>query len=117
VADHDEVVDLRPLADPGRLERPAIDRAVGADLDVVADLQAPGVGDLLVPAVEEPVFEAVSAQDGPGVDLDPLAQEYALVEDGVRVQGRALAPTLQRLPTATPGPIVTPSPMTASSPM
>ena len=39
VADHDEVVDLRPLADPGRLERGAVDRAVGADLDVVADLE------------------------------------------------------------------------------
>src|SRR5579883_1296969 len=37
VADHDEVVDLRPLADPGRLERRAVDRAIGPDLDVVAD--------------------------------------------------------------------------------
>src|SRR5262249_43729079 len=52
VADHDQVVDLGPLADPRGLERGAVDRAVRADLDIVTDLEAAGVGDLDVLALD-----------------------------------------------------------------
>ena len=74
VADHDEVVDLRPLADPGGLEGGAVDRAVRADLDVVADLDPAGLRDLDVPAVDHAVAEPVAAEHRPGVDLDPVAE-------------------------------------------
>jgi hypothetical protein len=37
VADDDELIDLRPLADDGAAQRRALDRAARADLDVVLD--------------------------------------------------------------------------------
>ena len=74
VADHDQVVDLGPLADPRGLEGGAVDRAVGADLDVVLDLEPAGMRDLHVPAVDLAVAESVAAEHAAGVDLDPVAE-------------------------------------------
>ena len=76
VADHDEVIDLGPLADPGGLEGGAVDRAVRADLDVVVDFEPAGMRDLDVAAVDLAVAEAIAAQHGAGVDFDPVAQDH-----------------------------------------
>src|SRR5439155_5233970 len=53
VAHLHEVVDLGAGPDARRLERPAVDRRAGADLDVVADLDVAELRDLDVPAVVE----------------------------------------------------------------
>ena len=93
VADHDQIVDLGPFADPGGLEGRAVDRAVRADFHVVADLDLAGVRDLDVLAVDRVIFEAVATEDRPGVDLDAVAQDHVGIEDGVgggsRSPGRA----------------------------
>ena len=47
-----------------------------ADLDVVADLEPAGLRDLDVPAVDLAIAEAVAAEHGAGVDLDPVAQDH-----------------------------------------
>ena len=59
---------LVPVADPRRPESAAVDRRAGADLDVVADLDVAELRHLDVPAVLEPVAEAVGPEHGVGVD-------------------------------------------------
>ena len=63
VADHDQVIDLRSLADPRGLEGRAIDRAVRPDLDVVLDFEPAGVRDLDVAAVDLAISEAITAKN------------------------------------------------------
>ena len=96
VADHHQVVDLGPLADPGGLERRAVDRAIGADLDVVFDFEPPGMRDLHVPAVDLAVAETVASQHAAGVDLHPVAENHVLIKDRVGMDD-AIAPELAPL--------------------
>jgi len=71
----------RALDHPGRLERPAVDGAVGADLDVVADDDLAGLRDLDVPPLDQAIAEAGAAEDGAGVDLDAVAALDLVVQD------------------------------------
>ena len=91
VADHDEVVDLGPLAQDGRLEGSPVDRAVGPDLDVVVDLDRADLGGFDVPAVDHFVSEPVGTEHRARVDLDAVAQRRAVVEDDVRVKDHVAA--------------------------
>src|SRR5262249_23557030 len=59
VTDHPQVVDLGPLADPGGLERTAVDRAVRTDLHVGADLEPAGMGDLDMPPFSLAIAETI----------------------------------------------------------
>ena len=88
VPDHDEVVDLRPGPDPGRAERAPVDRAPGADLHVVLDLDPPQLRHLRVLTVLGPVAEPVRADDDTGVDRHPAPDQAVVVHDDPRVERR-----------------------------
>jgi hypothetical protein len=48
VSDLDKIVDLGALADDGVASRAAIDRRIGADLDLILDYDAPGLRNFLM---------------------------------------------------------------------
>ena len=91
VADHHQVVDLRPLADPRRPEGASVDRRAGADLDVVGDLDVTELRNLDVPTVLEPVAEPVGPDHRLSVDDDAVAEDRTVVKDGVRKEGHVVA--------------------------
>src|SRR5207248_1270767 len=63
--DVNEVVDLCPGADHGVADAAAIDRGVGANLDVVLDDAPADMRDSLVLVVPVDVAEAIAADDDP----------------------------------------------------
>ena len=91
VADLHQVVDLGPRADARRLEGAAVDRRAGADLDVVADLDVAELRHLDVPAVLQPVAEAVGPEHRVGVDDDAVAEHGAVVEHDVGIEVHVVA--------------------------
>ncbi len=91
VGDLDEVVDLGAPADGRRAERPAVHGHVRAQLDIVANHDVADLRDLAVDALVEHVAEAVRADDGAGVDADPVPDLRAGVERHVREQGHVVA--------------------------
>src|SRR5262249_55615907 len=80
VANHHQIVYFGSFADPAGLEGRAVDGAVCPDLDVVVDLQPPGMRDLYVPAAALPVAESVTAKDGARVNLNPITKDHVLIE-------------------------------------
>ena len=81
VSDLHEVVDLGAGADDRVVDAAAIDRRVGADLDVVVDDAPADVRNLLVSALREDVAEAIAADPGARVRDDAIA------DLGARVHG------------------------------
>src|SRR5207245_879760 len=90
VGDHHKVVDLRPQADARGLEGAAVDGGAGADLDVIADLDAAQLRHLDVASLVLAIAEAIGAEDGVSVDDDAVAEHAALVEDSLRIQGHVI---------------------------
>ena len=86
VSDHDEVVDLRPVADAGHLQRASIDAGVRADLGVGADFHPADLGDLPEPCRTGGVPETVGAEDRTRVDFRPGPHGDVVVQDDVRVE-------------------------------
>ena len=70
-----QVVDLRPVADRRLAERGAVDRASGADLDVVADAHDADLRDLVMPSALRGEAVAVRADDDAAVDDAALADD------------------------------------------
>ena len=85
MADVDEVVEFYSFGDHRVVERAAIDRGVGADLDVVANFDDAGLREFPVAAFALRVAEAVGADDGAGVDFDAVADANFFVERDARV--------------------------------
>ena len=73
---------LRAAADAGGAQRRPVDRAVGADLDVVLDDTVPTCGILRWPVGTRDEAEAVAADDRAGVQRDPVADHDALADHG-----------------------------------
>src|SRR5262249_7877861 len=94
VADHHQIVDLRAAADAGDGDRGTVDRGVGADLDLVADLYRPDRGDahdrptggVRVPDLGRSVAEPVGAEAGVGLDDDPTAEHDARTDAHARIE-------------------------------
>src|SRR4030095_10400523 len=86
VADHDEVVDLRPVPDDGRAESGAIDGGARADLDVVLDHDRADLRDLPVAVRERQVAEAVAAHDRARVQRDAIPALPPLAPHRVRAR-------------------------------
>ena len=110
VRDLDEVIDLRPLADHRVAARAAVDRGVGADLDVVLDDDAADLRHLQVALRAHGEAEAVLADAHAGMEDDAVADE------GVR-DGRRSAPIEQSRPIRTCGPITAWAPITVPAPI
>src|SRR3954454_4815393 len=75
MTDLDEVIDLRPLPDHGVAARAAVDRRIGADLDVVLDDDAPDLRHLAVTAPAHGEAETVLPGLHPGVQDDAIADK------------------------------------------
>ena len=76
MADVHQIIDLDAATDDGGIERSPVNGSVGADLHVVADLQAADLRKGLVAAglLVAHVAEAGAAQHRPGVHRHPVAQ-------------------------------------------
>src|SRR5581483_3933481 len=86
VGDVDHVVQFRAVADGSDAQSGAIDAGVGADFDVVADLDAADLGKFLVVTARECKPEAVGPHDAPGVQDGAIADSNLVVNRDVRVQ-------------------------------
>src|SRR5688500_10762234 len=91
VADLDLVVELDALLDHRVVERAAVDRGVGADLDVVADAHAADLRDLDPAALVGRDAEAVGADDRPGMHHDSLSKKAFRVNHDTRIQAAVIA--------------------------
>src|ERR1035441_5964135 len=88
MANMDQVVELRSCADHGFVQRAAVNGAIGADLDVLADDKLTDLGKLVIAAV---LFiahksEAVSAQHRACVHHDTAAQRRTRIDDDACIQ-------------------------------
>src|SRR6267143_1718032 len=90
VPDLDEIVDLGAAADDRVAEGRAVDRAVGADLDVVLDHHAAHLGNLAVARAVEGEAEAVGADDGARMHEDAAPEPRAREQRDVRAQHATL---------------------------
>src|SRR3989440_3151188 len=91
MSDLDEIVDLGAAADDRVAEGRAVDRAVGADLDVVLDRHAAHLGNLAVARAVEGEAEAVGADDGARMHEDAAPEPRTREQRDVRAQHAALA--------------------------
>src|ERR687895_983440 len=91
VADLDLVIELDALLDHRIVERAAIDRGVGADLDVVADAHAADLRNLHPPAALGRDAEAVGADHRAGVHHDPFSYRTFRIDHNTWVQARVVA--------------------------
>ena len=91
VGDHDQVVDLRPLADHGGAVGAAIDGRAGADLDVGAQLDVAQLGRQPVAALDQLVAEPVGPQHRAGVNQAAGADHRIFVQHHVGEDGHMLA--------------------------
>ena len=101
VADGDQVAEFGALADDRLAEGGAVDAAVGADLDVVADLHVADLRDLLPLLADRGVAQAVLADDRAGVDGHAVAQDHLFVDHDVGHEDDVVA---DRQPSATKQP-------------
>ena len=81
-----EVVDLHVAPNPGFAQRGAVHGGVGAQLHVVVDLNDADLGDFFVLRPRRGKPEAVAADDHPGMQDDPPADDRAGVNGDVGVQ-------------------------------
>ena len=75
MADVDHIVDLHAARDHGRVERAAINSDVGADLDIVSDLEAPDLREFFIPAglVVADIAKTIAAQHRAGLYFDVVS--------------------------------------------
>src|SRR5690349_1132191 len=91
VAHLDLVVELDALFEHRIVDRAAIDRGVGADLDVVADAYGADLRNLDPAALFLGDAEAVGADHGTGMDDDARADRATGIYHYPRIQGAVVA--------------------------
>src|SRR5581483_323176 len=103
MADMDQIVQLGAGADNRRARLGAINAAVGADLDVVADLDRAQLRHLLERGADRNIAEAVRADHAARVKNAALADSYAPIQDDVGVED-GLVPDGAAVPDVDAGP-------------
>ncbi len=83
MADVDQVVDFRSVADAGDSEGGAIDAGVGSDFYAITDLHSSDLRKLFVHAVGEDETESVGADHAAGM------QNYVIADFDVAINGDA----------------------------
>src|ERR1019366_2405048 len=86
VADVHHVVELGSLTDGGDSQRGAVDARIGADLDIVADLHAAHLRELLPAVPLHHVAETIRADHHAGMQNGAAADVHVVVDGDVRVQ-------------------------------
>src|ERR1700761_2422954 len=90
VSDLDKIVDLGALADDSVAGRTAIDRCIGADLDIILDDDAPGLRNFLMPFRTRQITETVLTDASARMNDDTVADQN--VCDRCASPDRAVAP-------------------------
>ena len=83
VSDHDQIAELRALANDGRADRRSIHGAVGAQFHIIFDHHIADLRNLVVCAVMCRVTESVLAHDTACVKDDTIAQDTAVVNRNI----------------------------------
>ena len=86
MADHDQVVELRALADDRFVDHGPVDGRAGADFDVVFDADRTVVGNSFVAAIDQAVTKAVGSDHGSAVDGHAIADDDVFIKNDVRMQ-------------------------------
>ena len=86
-----QVIELGSVADGSDSQRGAIDAGVGANLDIVADLDAADLRELLVTITGANEAEAVGAEHATGVQHGTVAEDHVIVNCNVRVENTIVA--------------------------
>src|SRR6266700_1738946 len=91
VADMHQIVELHAFRDARVVQRAAVDGAVRADLDIVANLYNSRLRKFPVAAFAECVAKSVRAQHRAGVNLHAISNSNAVVERYARMDAAVLA--------------------------
>jgi hypothetical protein len=88
MADVHQVIDFRASTDAGSIQRSSINGGVGADFDIVFNLQSSNLRKFFIAASFRVahVAEAVAAQHGAGVNNHTISEPDAWVKSDVRIQ-------------------------------
>ena len=116
------VVQLDAVADERVLDGAAVDRRVGADLDIVAEADAAEMGNLHVAVGVGREAEAVTADDGTCLENATRADRDVTADRDTRLQPAVVAEAApssitQFGPMEQRSPITTPAPTTAFGPI
>jgi hypothetical protein len=91
VPDLNEIVELGPGPDRGRIKGRAIDRRVGANLDIVAEVETADLRHFAEGAPVGDVAETIRSEYRTGMHFDPRAEGDPVVQHHPGMQGAALA--------------------------
>ena len=91
VGHHDEVVDFRPVADPGGLECATVNRRARANFHVGPDFHMPELRNFDVPSALQTVTETIGSEHGVGVDNDTVAKHGSIIEDRAGIECHLVA--------------------------
>ena len=86
VADENEVAELGPGCDSSFAEGCAVDRTVGADLDIVVDHGSANLRDFYPFLVDRRIAQAILPDDGTGVNRDATSDDGLVVDHDVGEQ-------------------------------
>src|SRR5581483_4629039 len=83
-----QVVELRAPPDHGGIKRSAVDGRIGADLDVIADLECPYLREFFIASALRITYKSksIASQHRPRVHHNPLAQPRSGINRHVRKQ-------------------------------
>jgi hypothetical protein len=84
--DLDEIIDFDSASDNRLTERRAVDRSVGADLDVIFNYDNARLGDLDARAPGARIAESIAADHDSGMENNPVADAASFAHDNVRVK-------------------------------
>src|SRR5262245_46938887 len=85
VPDVDHVVQLGAFSDSGPSERPAIDRCVGAQLNIIFDYHRSDLRKLVITHVTPNIAKAVGSDDYSSMQDHAMANRHAVLQKNVRM--------------------------------
>ena len=85
----DKIIDLAPFPDDSAAETGPVDHGVGTDLNVITNLDNPGLGDLLVAPLAELITEAAGTDHRPRLKDHMVAKQAPLTDNHARMKPAA----------------------------
>jgi hypothetical protein len=75
----DQIIQLHTLANTRIVQRPAIDRGIGANLHVIANLHNPNLRKFPIAFLAARISKSVGANDRSGVNFDSVSHPHAAI--------------------------------------